>query len=255
MTSTVIEPAGTESSDVSTASANVTPSRLPAIRPFVRDAALLVATLAAGGKAPDPIGLAQRAAELLDAFDAALLQTGIDEQVRTDASVALCALLDETALRHMDERDRAAWELSPLQVQRFGVHDAGERVFTRLDTYLAMSTTAVEIFEFYSAILGLGFVGRYILLGDAERRKLMTVVDKRIAQHRPHVHPSFVVERTSRRFLDRLFHLSPWMIAGLACLVAVLVWGGWNAALDAQVSHLESTQGRAVPGATGSVGE
>lgn len=251
MNSNAFEPANTAPSERAMTSVHEAPTKMPAIRPFMRDAALLVATLASGGSAPDPIGLKQRAGELLDEFAAALLEAGIDEQARTDANLALCALLDETALRHMDERDREAWERSPLQVQRFGIHDAGERVFIRLDTYLAMPTTSVEVLEFYRAILGLGFVGRYVLLGDAERHKLVTTVDERIARHRPRVPASFVIERAGRRRSDWLRHLSPWMVAGLACLVAALVWGGWNAVLNAQLSHLYSAQGSAAPGAAG----
>lgn len=251
MTSTALETSRVAALAIAEKSTHVVPTEMPAIRPFMRDAALLVATLATGGMVPDPAALAQRGSELLDEFDAALLREGIDERVRNHASVALCALLDETALRHLGAQDRSGWELAPLQVQRFRIHDAGERVFANLDEYLSMPGTAVAILEFYSAILGLGLVGRYALSGDAARRELVSALDARIAQRRPETVPPFVIERTNRRLSERLYRLSPWAMAGLTCLIAVLVWGGWSAALNAQLSRLESAQGNSAPHAVG----
>ncbi|MFJ2992490.1 DotU family type IV/VI secretion system protein [Pandoraea sp. NPDC087047] len=208
------------------------------IRPYMRDAALLVATLTAGGTVPDSVALRERGQTLLDEFDAVLRHNGIAEQVRKEAGVALCALLDETALRRLHDADRAGWELAPLQVQRFGIHDAGERVFAQLEAHLATPTANVNVLEFYSAILGLGFVGRYALLGETQRREFIAELDKRIVALRPQIEPPFVIERTSRRLSDGVHWLSPWAMAGMSCLIAVLVWSTWSAALDAQLSHV-----------------
>ncbi|VVE88351.1 DotU family type IV/VI secretion system protein [Pandoraea bronchicola] len=246
MNAVAIETAASATTDTMAPSTNAAASVTP-IRPFMRDVALLVATLAGGGTVPDSAALRARSQELLDEFDAALARGGIGAEVKADASVALCALLDETALRYLSDNDRAGWEFAPLQVERFGVHDAGERVFARLDTHLATSATSADVLEFYSAILGLGFVGRYALLGDAKRRELIADLDNRIAALRPQVEPPFVIERTNRRLSDWFCRLSPWAMAGLACVIAALVWGVWHTALSVQLSHIVPAKSVAAP--------
>lgn len=206
------------------------------IRPLIRDAALLVTTMSAGGTVPDAASLRARCEALLDEFDVALDKQRVQGETREDVRMALCALLDETALRFLCERERDGWELAPLQIQRFDIHDAGERVFVRLDAHLNTPAANVDVLEFYGALLGLGFVGRYALLGEAKRRELMNALNSRISAIRPQVSPPFVLEQTSRRLSDWLYRLSPWMIAGLACVAAGVVWGVWSTTLDAQLA-------------------
>lgn len=220
------------------------------LRPHMRDASLLVATLSAGGTAMDAAALREHSQALLDEFDIALAHSGIDAQVSKDAGLTLCALLDETALHHLGAQDRAGWEHSPLQVQRFGIHDAGERVFDRLDAYLAAPAANPDVLEFYSAILGLGFKGRYALLGESRRRELMADLDNRIAAMRPQTEPPFVIERTSRQLSDWFYRLSPWAMAGMACVIAALVWGVWSAALGVQLSQVSDARSVDAPHAT-----
>ncbi|VVE16991.1 hypothetical protein PCE31106_02926 [Pandoraea cepalis] len=210
------------------------------IRPLVRDVALLVATLSAGGAVPDAVSLRERCEALLDSFDAALVRQWRHAEIEHDLRVALCALLDETALRHLSESDRGGWALAPLQIQRFDIHDAGERVFTRLEAHLNAPVANVDVLEFYSALLGLGFVGRYALLGEAKRRELVNALNDRIAAMRPPVAPSFLIEQKGRRLSDWLYLLSPWMIAAMACVAAGLVWGVWTTALDAHLVQLSA---------------
>ncbi|AKC72072.2 DotU family type IV/VI secretion system protein [Pandoraea oxalativorans] len=223
------------------------------LRALLCDTALLVTTISAGGVVTNAAVLRERCEALLDSLDAKLATHGVEGQHYDDVRVAQCALLDETVLHHLKAHDREAWELAPLQVTRFGIHDAGERVFERLDVYMQADGTSAGVLEFYQALLRLGFVGRYALLGDARRRDLIKSLDARIEALGPTVEPSFVVQQSARRFSDIWHRISPWTIAGLTCVVAVLVWGAWDRALTLELQRIEAMSGMTPPASGTSV--
>jgi type VI secretion system protein ImpK len=167
-----------------------------------------------------------------------LERRGYSADVSHDAVMAQCALLDETALRYLSTDIRAGWELAPLQVGRFNLHDAGERVFERLEARMREAAPHVDLLECYAAILGIGFTGRYAREGEAKRVALMSSLNAQLEKLRPSTDRPFVVDRTGRRLSDLVYRLSPWAVAALACLVAVVVWGTWSAALDLHVAQL-----------------
>lgn len=208
------------------------------IRDLLRDTALLVTTLAPAGHAPDAAVLRDRCRELIDQFSNALERHGYPDDVRQEALVAQCGLLDETALRHLPAESRAGWELNPLQVERFNLHDAGERVFDRLDARMREASPRVDLLEGYSAILGMGFVGRYAREGEAKRTALIASLNAQLEKLHSSADRPFVADRAGRRLTDWFYRLSPWAIAGLACATAVIVWSMWTAALDIQLAHL-----------------
>ncbi|MDM8359309.1 DotU family type IV/VI secretion system protein [Pandoraea communis] len=210
------------------------------IRPLLSDTALLVATVRAGGLVEDPAVFREKCETLLEAFDVRLAQAGIDGQLARDFLMAQCALLDETALHYLKASDRGQWEAAPLQVTRFGIHDAGERVFERLDAHMQAAGTSVDVLEFYQGLLSLGFVGRYALLGEAMRRDLIKVLDARVGALRPYVESPFVIEHSEHRFADWCSRLSPWAITGIGCVVAAVVWGVWATAMDVSLERIQS---------------
>jgi type VI secretion system protein ImpK len=208
------------------------------IRDLLRDTALLVTTLSAGGHVQDAAGFRDRCRKLIEHFSNALEQRGYPDDVRQEALIAQCGLLDETALRHLPAESRAGWELKPLQVERFNVHDAGERVFDRLDARMREASPRVELLECYSAILGMGFVGRYAREGEAKRTALIASLNAQLEKLRPSAERPFIADRAGRRLSDWFYRLSPWAIAGIACAIALVVWLMWTAALDVQLAHL-----------------
>ena len=208
------------------------------IRDLLRDTALLVTTLAPGGQADHATGFRLRCEQLIANFSNALERRGYPDDVRREALIAQCGLLDEVALRCLPPESRAAWELKPLQVDLFSLHDAGERVFERLEARMREASLHVDLLECYAAILSLGFIGRYARDGEAKRTALTASLHALLEKLRPVSTRTFIAVRPGRRWSDWAYRLSPWVIAGLACVVAVIVWLAWSTALDAQLAQL-----------------
>ncbi|ACR31501.1 DotU family type IV/VI secretion system protein [Burkholderia glumae] len=213
------------------------------MRDLLRDTGLLVTTLAPGGRVQDAAGLRERCRQLITNFSDALARRGYPDDVRQDALIAQCGLLDETALRYLPAESRAAWQLKPLQVEQFNLHDAGERVIERLEARMREASPNLDLLECYSAILGMGFVGRYAREGEAKRTALVTSLNTQLETLRPSSARPFMTDRAGRRLSDWFYWLSPWAIAGLACVVALIVWMVWAAALDVQIAHLLPVKG------------
>ncbi|MFC0573881.1 DotU family type IV/VI secretion system protein [Paraburkholderia solisilvae] len=216
------------------------------MRSLLRDTALHVTLIATGGTALEFDKLRQSCEQLIDDFAAALHHLGYPEDVREDAQVAQCGLLDETALRHLSGDHRSRWDAQPLQIERTGRHDAGERVFERLEFRMREASPNVDLLECYASILALGFVGRYASAqpnssgtrGEPRRTALIARLNTQLESLRPEQYQAFVIDRPDRRSTDWLYRLSPWAVAGLAGVAAVIVWLAWDATLDAKLAHL-----------------
>jgi type VI secretion system protein ImpK len=208
------------------------------IRELLRDSALLVTNLSSGGKAEDFATLRNRCKQIVQDFTLALDQRGFTRDVRDDAIVAQCALLDETALRHLDETKKALWIAEPLQVERLNHHNAGEYVFERLEARMREPSPNIGLLECYAAVLGLGFKGRYALESDASRDALLSRLNTLLERLRPTQSETFLVERDGQRLGDWFHRLSPWAIAGIATFIALVAWFSWHLALDAQLASM-----------------
>jgi type VI secretion system protein ImpK len=115
-------------------------------------------------------------------------------------------------------------------------------VIDRLEVRMREASPQLDLLECYSAILGMGFVGRYAREGEAKRTALMASLNARLEKLRPSSQRPFIADRAGRRLSDWFYRLSPWAIAGLACLAAAIVWVVWAAALDVQLAHLVSAK-------------
>lgn len=231
--------------DLNALSANNAPAPkndapVASIRSLLRDTALLATTLATSGATRDVATLRAHCLALIDQFGQALKQHGHAEDVIRDIQLAQCALLDEIALRRLPANDRATWEVKPLQVERFSLHDAGERVFDRLEARMRQSAPNVDLLEGYAAILGMGFLGRYAREGETQRTELIAALNAQIEKLRVTPDHPFIVDHQERHFSDWLYRFSPWAIAAGACSVAFIVWLVWQVALNAQLAHLLS---------------
>jgi type VI secretion system protein ImpK len=207
----------------------------PGMRECLRETALYVSLLAQGGKFNAVGSLRERCLELVLEFEQTLDRCQVPVDVRDEAVYAQCALLDEVALSNLPPEERGEWEAHPLQVERFGNYDAGERVFEQLNARMQETPPNVELLQCYAAILGLGFRGRYVREGDAARKVLIMSLQSLLAKLQPVGDQSFIVDMTHTRMW---FRLSPWAAAATACIAAVLVYVICSQSLDDQLARL-----------------
>lgn len=210
----------------------------PPLVALLRNTALEVSLLAQGATAAAVPPLRQRCLELVQEFESALEERGAGADVKNDALYAQCGLLDEAVLNHLPEESRSLWEALPLQVERFGKHDAGEHVFDRLAERMREAPPNVELLECYVTVLGLGFKGRYAREGEAPRAAVVKALSDLLARFASKGDDGLIVDAARTRGLDWLYRLSPWALAGLACAAAVIVFAVAGQTLDLQVSHL-----------------
>jgi type VI secretion system protein ImpK len=220
--------------------AGVAPSPGGGIRDLLRDTALFVSKLDANDFATGYETIRVECNAMIDKFGAALVRRGYMGDVLDDATLAQCALLDEIALKGLIGADRDMWASQPLQVTKFNQHDAGERVFDRLDVRLRERVPRVDLLQCYATILGLGFKGRYAVNGDAARDMLIADLNARLEKVRAADPRTLLVDQSGQRFGDVIRRLSPWTIAVVAGVVSFVLWLLWHVALDAQLTGLAS---------------
>jgi type VI secretion system protein ImpK len=211
----------------------------PTMRALLRDTALQVSQLTQGGTNENVPDLRRRCLQLVHDFDAALEARQVPHDVKEDAIHAQCGLLDEMAMKYLPADGRSQWDEFPLQVECAGNHNAGEQVYERLTARMRETPCNLELLECYAAILGLGFRGRYARdENERERAALVKALNAQIAKARPAHQPTFIINSGGGSRFDRLRQVSPWALAGVACVVAGLIWLAWRQSLDAQLAHL-----------------
>ncbi|TKC88098.1 DotU family type IV/VI secretion system protein [Trinickia terrae] len=209
------------------------------MRDMLRDAALLVATLAQGGvPAYSVADLRKHCRQLVHEFDSALEARRVAPAVKDEAVYALCGWLDETALTYLPSESKPEWDAHPLQVERFGNHHAGERIYEQLESRMRETPPNLELLECYAAILGLGFKGRYALDGEGKHAALAASLTELLVRAQPARDRAFIVERGAASGWSRLYRLSPWAVAGMALVVAGLVYVVCSHGLDAQLAYV-----------------
>jgi type VI secretion system protein ImpK len=208
------------------------------MRALLRDTALEVSLLSQDPAEAEltAFELRERCLQVVDDFDRALQARQLPRDVREDAVYAQCGLLDETALRCLPDDERSKWDAQPLQVERFGNHDAGDRIYERIAVRVREMPPSVALLECYAAILGLGFLGRYANDGDLRRAELVTSLNARTQRAMPR-HSGLIIDAASGTRLDWLRRLSPLTIAGILCVTATLIWFVLGQSLDVQLAN------------------
>ncbi|MFL9926167.1 DotU family type IV/VI secretion system protein [Herbaspirillum lusitanum] len=211
----------------------------PSIRALLRDTALQVSLLAQDAKPASVSELRLRCLKLVEAFDKALQERRFSPDVIGDALYAQCGLLDETVLRYLSESEKSEWDATPLQVERFNNHDAGERIYERIAFRMRELPPQLDLLECYSTILGLGFRGRYARTGEQERSAIMRSLDEMIWRLRPRAETSLIVNASGKhRPGDWLRGISPWALAASSALAALVLHLILGQALDLQLATL-----------------
>jgi type VI secretion system protein ImpK len=223
---------------------NATPR--PTLRALLRDTALQVSQISQGETVSEVAQLRERCALLVRHLDAALEARRVPQDVRDDLLMAQCGLLDECALTYLPDNLQSEWETQPLQVQRFGHHDAGVRVFNRLDMRMRELPPKIDLLECYDVILGLGFKGHYARDNDADAQRLTLIAElqHRIAQFRREPLASFSLDEATKDPFAWLRRLSPWAVAATACVSVAMVWVALDLSLNADVARLFATTAR-----------
>ena len=207
------------------------------MRALLRETALLVTSLAGGGTVPDASAFRRRCGKLVDQLSESLVLRGCPEAVQRELLVAQCGVLDEMALRFLPAEARIDWELRPLQVERFAIHDAGRRVIDCIEAHLLEASPDLELLDCYGAILGMGFTGRYAREGRAPRAALAARLNARLGDDHRSIEAPFLTDPAGPRLASGLYRSVPWAIGALACLAAAAVWFAGDRTLDTEFAH------------------
>lgn len=213
------------------------PAPVGTIRTLLRDTALQVALLGQGASTVSAADLRRTCQHLISDFDAALKARHLSDDLRQDARYAQCALLDETALHSLPEHERHEWDATPLQVEHFASHHAGEWLFQRIAVRMCETPANWELLECYCTVLNLGFVGRYARRNDHERVELIAALDAQLAHIRPAPRP----DAGSGKPAAWWFRPSPSLVSTTAVLLALGLYLFLDHQLDMQLAQLLPT--------------
>ncbi|HEY8069185.1 MAG TPA: type VI secretion system protein TssL, long form [Burkholderiales bacterium] len=107
---------------------------------------------------PDPAGLRAGLLAGIDSFEREARAAGIGEETVSAASLALCALLDESAASTPWGAD---WAGSGMLAERHGEGEGGAKFFALLEKFSADPAADSGLLEFFYVCLALGFEGRH----------------------------------------------------------------------------------------------
>jgi type VI secretion system protein ImpK len=145
--------------------------------------------------------------------------------------------LDEAALSHLRGADRDAWEREPLQVSEFQSHDAGDELIARIELRLAQPQPVLPLLAIFSAVLDLGFKGKFALDGNEARSTLMQAIDTRLGRTDEQEASGMVMVMQGRR--GRWFgQLSPLAWVAIAAIVATLTYVALDQWLTAAIAPI-----------------
>jgi type VI secretion system protein ImpK len=136
-------------------------------------------THAPGGLTPGADTVRQRLLNVLEAQAVAFSRKLAEHELKAyeEAQYVMAAMADEVLLA-IPGGALIGWADRPLEACLFSTHDAGERVFRKIDEILTgESRASTALLLVYMAALALGFQGKYRALGmpdkpEEDRRKL-----------------------------------------------------------------------------------
>lgn len=161
------------------------------------------------------------------------------EQVEM-AQYALCAFVDEVVM-HSGDKLRKAWESSPLQLQYFSTHLAGEGFYDRIEQMRMMPDSHRDELDLYYNCLQLGFQGRYA--SDPERiAYYMTMLSKDLRLGDGSAEMRQWHHRAGQRAYVRSY-MPLWLFLVLAIGLAFIGKTGFSEAMDIKVEHVRQALG------------
>lgn len=134
------------------------------------------------------------------------------------AKYALAAYVDEMVL-NSSWPGRTNWMSNPLQLEMFGVHEAGEGFFDKLNTLRQGGEINAEILELYYVCLQLGFEGIYKMRGLEKLTALHVDVRSQIDNFKGVVDPVLSLTGVPKAgILNRVRREVPYWVIGVVCV-------------------------------------
>jgi type VI secretion system protein ImpK len=128
-----------------------------------------------------------------ESFDSKAIALSCNQDDIRLIKYALVAYIDELLCTSASML-KDSWVESPLQLEWYNEHTAGEGFFERLQT--ARININMPVIEIYYICLVLGFRGKYILQGESKRLQLKSEIQKQLRQMSKDNH--FVTINTQR---------------------------------------------------------
>ncbi|KEQ01377.1 hypothetical protein SASC598J21_008550 [Snodgrassella alvi SCGC AB-598-J21] len=188
------------------------------VRENLRNYILFVTRLSMGHAIQDMEEVQLLAIHFVSEFDQKLSENHLPEHVRKQIKYALFALVDELALRFLDNKSKSIWESSPLQVSQFGEYDAGIQLFEDIQTELHKPDPSFWLLSVWQLVFALGFNGKYLFEETHARNELITKIDSHLPEI---IIPSLQADRKLRPITIRSFSTVSWCLAFLVFTVVI----------------------------------
>lgn len=180
--------------------------------------------------------------DLLDQCEEAAKEAGISSEDIEEAKFALVAFIDETILSS-DWAGTDEWMKTPIQLELYDQFDAGEVFFERLEELREDPAYNAEVLEVYYLCMTLGFKGKYQLQKQEKFREIIESTADLLAdlpetsteEMAPHARPQDQTETEIRS------KVPTWVIAAIAALLGVLLYGGMHLYISASARGVATT--------------
>jgi type VI secretion system protein ImpK len=214
------------------------PATLGGLNPLVAAANPVLAVVAQIRQAlrlPDPVGLRTKLVEGVDVFEAAARAAGFEEETVRCSSLAMCALVDESAT---STPWGSTWATDGLLASRQGgmpQEAAAEALFRLLDEKSSDAAANRDLLEFLYVCLALGYEG--IHRGAADGREALGQRRMRLLEQLRAVRPDWDGELSAtwrglsipaRRPAGAL---GLWVAGSAAALVLAAIYAGYSVSL------------------------
>ena len=172
-----------------------------------------------------------------DQFERMAFEHQILPTVVMNAKYALAAFIDEIVLSSVWP-GRTTWMGTPLQLQFFGEHLAGENFFKRLNELRQNSIQNIEALEVYYVCLQLGFEGTYRLRGLEQLLALQVDLRSQIEMIRGVVDPHLSLEGLPKQHLVTKIGIKMpyWVMGSITLAVVFFIYFGYALAVDHQAN-------------------
>jgi len=169
---------------------------------------------------------------------------GITREDLEASKYILTAFLDETILVSRWPH-KAQWRESPLQLEYFGTHVAGEEVFNKLKVARTNASEKADLLEVYYTSLALGFKGVMVAYPDGDQRlkTLIHEVWQDLQRVRPSTAPALSPVGLPRDKAAPVkgSDLNLWLFAGVMVASLVVLIIGLDVVLGMNASGIRSS--------------
>lgn len=173
-----------------------------------------------------------------DQFERMTFERQIPATQVQQAKYALAAFLDELVLSS-SWPGRNQWMGTPLQLEFFGEHLAGEGFFKRLNELRQNPQENIQVLEVYYVCLQLGFEGMYRLRGLEQLLALQVDLRSQIEMIRGTIDPKLSPEGLAKQSVVTKvgLHLPYWVIASVTAALIFFIYFGFAMVINHQANN------------------